>query len=105
MRAPSLQGKVAIVTGGTRGIGREITRVLVADGANAVVCGRDEGRVQRVAAELSRTGPGTCVGKVCDVRRYDQVEALVRHAAETFGGLDILVNNAPHSHAGSWGGG
>ncbi len=94
MRKPSLQGKVAVVTGGTRGIGREIARALVGEGADVVICGRDKGLAERVGADLSRSGPGRCAGMACDVRRYSEVEALMRHATETFGGLDILVNNA-----------
>ncbi len=94
MRTPNVQEKVAVVTGGTRGIGREIARALVAERANIVICGRDGRQADEVAAEISRTGPGRCAGMACDVRRYDQVEALMRHAAETFGGLDILINNA-----------
>jgi NAD(P)-dependent dehydrogenase (short-subunit alcohol dehydrogenase family) len=88
------QGKVAVVTGGTRGIGLGISRALVAERINVLICGRDASRTGQVAAEISRIGPGRCAGTACDVRRYDQVEALMRHAAETFGGLDILVNNA-----------
>ncbi|MEK6716609.1 MAG: SDR family NAD(P)-dependent oxidoreductase, partial [candidate division NC10 bacterium] len=82
------------MTGGTRGIGREIARALVAERGSVIICGRDGRRAEEVAAELSRTGPGKCAGTACDVRRYAEVEALMRHAAETFGGLDILVNNA-----------
>ncbi len=94
MRSVNLQGKVAVVTGGTRGIGREVARALVVEGADVVICGRNGNRAGPVAAEISRIGPGRCAGTVCDVRRYDEVEALMRHAAENFGGLDILVNNA-----------
>ena len=94
MRTPSVQGKVAVVTGGTRGIGREIARALVAERGSVIICGRDRRRAEEVAAQLSRIGPGKCAGTACDVRRYGDVEALMRHAAETFGGLDILINNA-----------
>jgi NAD(P)-dependent dehydrogenase (short-subunit alcohol dehydrogenase family) len=93
-RSPKLQGKVAVVTGGTRGIGREIARALVGVGADVVICGRDKGLAEQVGADLSSGGPGRCAGIVCDVRRYGEVEALMRKAGETFGGLDILVNNA-----------
>jgi 3-oxoacyl-[acyl-carrier protein] reductase len=94
MRKADIQGKTAVVTGGTRGIGLEIARALVTEGAHVVICGRDAQRAEAAAAELSRSGPGKCAGIGCDVKRYAAVEALMRHAAETYGGLDILVNNA-----------
>ncbi len=94
MGSASLQGKIGVVTGGTRGIGREIARALVGEGADVIICGRDKGLAEQVGAGLSKDGPGRCAGIACDVRRYGEVETLMRHAAETFGGLDILVNNA-----------
>jgi 3-oxoacyl-[acyl-carrier protein] reductase len=94
MDMPSLQGKVAVVTGGTRGIGRAIAAVLSGQGGNVLICGRSGTEAERVAVELTRQGPGKCAGTTCDVRRYEQVEAMMGRAAETFGGLDILVNNA-----------
>lgn len=94
MRTLNLGGKVAVVTGGTRGIGRAIARALAAERVNVVIGGRDGARAEQAAAEISRPGPGRCAGVACDVRHYGEVEALMRHAAETFGGLDILVNNA-----------
>ncbi|HSB72663.1 MAG TPA: SDR family oxidoreductase [Candidatus Methylomirabilis sp.] len=90
----SLRGKVAVVTGGTRGIGRAVGAALLTRGANVLICGRSAAEAERVAADLTRHGPGKCAGTVCDVRRYDQVEALMRHAGQTLGGLDVLVNNA-----------
>ena len=94
MRIPNLRGKVAIVTGGTRGLGREIARALVRGAADVVICGRNKAPAEQAGAELSREGPGRCAGIACDVRRYAEVEGLMRHTAEAFGGLDILVNNA-----------
>jgi len=94
MKRPSLQGKVAVVTGGTRGIGQAIARALVGEHADVVICGRDKAQVEQAGEDLAQRGPGRSAGIACDVRRYADVEALMRHAAETFGGLDILVNNA-----------
>jgi NAD(P)-dependent dehydrogenase (short-subunit alcohol dehydrogenase family) len=59
-----------------------------------LICGRSATEAERAAADLTRLGPGACAGTACDVRQYDQVEAMMRRAAETFGGLDVLVNNA-----------
>lgn len=90
----NLEGKVAVVTGGTRGIGRAIAATLSGQGVNVLICGRSGSEAERVAADLTRHGPGKCAGTHCDVRRYEQVEAMMGQAAETFGGLDVLVNNA-----------
>jgi 3-oxoacyl-[acyl-carrier protein] reductase len=86
----ALNGKVAVVTGGTRGIGRAIARALLDEGARVVVGARTESDVERVAEEL---GDGAR-GVVCDVRDPADCQALVDAATESFGGLDILVNNA-----------
>ncbi len=85
-----LEGHVAIVTGGTRGIGLAITRGYVARGARVVVSGRSQSHLDAVAAEL-----GDAVAVVRgDVADPDVAVTLVRTAAERFGGLDSLVNNA-----------
>jgi 3-oxoacyl-[acyl-carrier protein] reductase len=86
-------GKVALVTGSTRGIGRNIAEALAKQGATVVVSGRQEKDVARVVDEMK--GNGTSVlGSACDVRNYEEVEALMKFAVEESGGLDILVNNA-----------
>ncbi|MDI6908449.1 SDR family oxidoreductase [Nocardioides sp.] len=78
-----LSGRVALVTGGTRGIGLGITRSLLAAGASVVTCSRSE----------VEPAPGT-THRVCDVREPDAVQAMVASVVSSFGGLDILVNNA-----------
>jgi len=85
-----LTGKSAIVTGGTRGIGRAIAKALVSAGANVAITGRIEADVENAISELNKIGPGTTSGYVCDVRNYDQVKSLFA----AFGGVDILINNA-----------
>ncbi len=89
-----LDGKVAVVTGSTAGIGRAIAAALVAEGVRTVISSRSAPDVERTAAELGETGPGRAAGIACDVRDHDQVRRLMAFAAERFGGLDILVNNA-----------
>jgi len=88
-----LDGKVAVVTGGTRGIGWSIARALVREGASVFVCGRDARRVEAAVEELRNNG-GRADGLAADVRRYEDCRRLIAAAAERFGGLDILVNNA-----------
>ncbi|MBM3724628.1 MAG: SDR family oxidoreductase [Acidobacteria bacterium] len=87
-----LEGKTAIVTGGTRGIGFETARELLAHGARVVICGRSE---SSVAAALARLSPADRVaGCAADVSDPVQVERLFQLGAERFGAIHILVNNA-----------
>jgi dehydrogenase/reductase SDR family protein 4 len=89
----SLAGKVAIVTGGGRGIGKSITKHFVAAGANVVIASRKLEVLQATAAELSDM-PGRihCVG--CHVGRREEIENLVAETESVFGPVDILVNNS-----------
>ena len=97
-----LDGRVAIVTGAGRGIGREHALALAREGAAVVVNdhgvslageGTAETPAQEVVAEIESLG-GRAVANTADVADFDQAEAMVRQALETFGGLDVLVNNA-----------
>ena len=89
-----LNGKTALVTGSTKGIGRAIAEALVREGMNVCVSARKTDEVERTVRELSGVGEGRVTGVVCDVRDYDEVKALVEHTVAEFGGLDVLVNNA-----------
>ena len=89
-----LSGKVAIVTGGTKGIGRATAEVLITAGVNVSICARREEELHEVVSDLNQIGESGATGTVCDVRNYDDVTALFDHTVETFGGIDILVNNA-----------
>lgn len=89
----ALTGSVAVVTGGTRGIGRAIAATLLGMGATVVVTGRHAGKVETAARELSGSS-GECEGVACDVRNLDSVEALGRHLGVQYGRVNILVNNA-----------
>lgn len=88
-----LKGKVAIVTGGSRGIGRAIALRLAAAGAEIAVCARNGEAAAQTAALVSEAG-GRCVSRSVDVTDADQVKALVDEVLSSFGRLDILVNNA-----------
>src|SRR5713226_6156605 len=90
-----LKDKVAVVTGGTRGIGYSIAEAFLAEGAKAFICGRDAAHLKAALDGLGRRHSGDRVdGIVADVCRYGDCRRLIERAAERFGGLDILVNNA-----------
>ncbi len=87
-------GKVAVITGGSRGIGFRIAEKLLEHGASVVICSRQESSVLQATEALERLAAGRVAGMAADVREYDQVEQLMGLAEKKFGGLDILVNNA-----------
>lgn len=90
----NLTGKSAIVTGGTKGIGRGIAEALVRAGVNVCISARHEEEIERAVSEMGDLSEASVVGAVCDVRVYEEVQALIAHAASEFGGVDILINNA-----------
>ena len=92
--ARSLRGQVAIVTGGSRGIGYAIAHALVAAGVNVTITGRQEGHLSEARPRLEGAGPGGIETLRADVRRYAEVEHVVTATVARFGGLDILINNA-----------
>ena len=89
----SLQGKVAFVTGGSRGIGRACALVLAEAGADVAVGGRDEARLGAVAAEIEASGRKALPVSV-DLTQPDQIKTAFAQVMSAFGRLDILVNNA-----------
>jgi 3-oxoacyl-[acyl-carrier protein] reductase len=86
--------RVAIVTGGTRGIGRAIVRALTGDGWAVVLTGRDAERVEAAVRDLAGGGGRSLLGVVADVGRGEDVQRMVSQAQERFGRIDLLVNNA-----------
>ncbi len=84
------ENKIALVTGGSRGIGMACARVLAERGAKVVICGRDADCLNRAVNEIG----GTCRGIPCDVSCPEAVKRLVEDVVDTQGGLHILVNNA-----------
>jgi NAD(P)-dependent dehydrogenase (short-subunit alcohol dehydrogenase family) len=89
-----LDGKVALVTGGTRGLGRQMVSALARCGAEVIVTGRRQDACDAVAAEVETESGHTAVGIACHVGRWNEIDALVGTAYERFGRVDILVNNA-----------
>jgi 3-oxoacyl-[acyl-carrier protein] reductase len=89
-----LSQQVCLVTGGTRGIGRAIAKMLLLEGAAVAICGQRQESVDRAVAELAAETAGKVRGKVADVRSHEQVAELFRFVDAEFGALDVLVNNA-----------
>jgi len=89
-----LQGRRAVVTGGTRGIGKAIARRLAAEGVDVVVSGRDAERAQQAATELAHQSGRRVLPFVADSRDDEAVRRLIDHTVAELGGVDILVNNA-----------
>jgi 3-oxoacyl-[acyl-carrier protein] reductase len=86
-------GKVAVVTGGSRGIGRAIAFMLAAEGAKVMICSRRQEAAEMVASEIRSVG-GEGAAVRADIARRPEVEGLIAGCVERFGRLDILVNNA-----------
>jgi NAD(P)-dependent dehydrogenase (short-subunit alcohol dehydrogenase family) len=89
-----LDGKTAVVTGGSKGIGYSIGEYLARAGANVVISARNADEVKAAADRLNALGAGTVVGVQADVRSYEDVQRMIAAAAELGDGLDILINNA-----------
>lgn len=88
-----LRGKVALVTGGGRGIGKFIACGLAEAGADLVLASRKIQNCQEVARELERLGVHAVAGQ-CDMEKAEDIEKLVETTMKSFGRIDILVNNA-----------
>jgi NAD(P)-dependent dehydrogenase (short-subunit alcohol dehydrogenase family) len=89
-----LDGKTAVVTGGSKGIGYSIGEYLAQAGANVVISARNAGEVKAAAERLNGLGAGTVIGVQADVRSYEDVQRMIAVAVELGDGLDILINNA-----------
>ncbi|MGB8886837.1 MAG: SDR family oxidoreductase [Candidatus Korobacteraceae bacterium] len=94
-----LRGKVAVVTGGSRGIGFAIARTLALEGCNVVITGRDAAVLKKSATQISKLAAGGAqppqvVALACDVRDPESVASLFAEVKQRFGKVDILVNNA-----------
>jgi len=89
-----LSGKVAIVTGASRGIGRAIAERLLTEGAQVAICGRDAKTLSRAASEMEANARGRVLAEVADIASPDQVRKFFQSVDARFAGLDILINNA-----------
>lgn len=91
--SPLLEGKVAVITGSSRGLGLAIAQVYAREGAAVVLVGRSMGSLEKARAQLAAQGAKVSAF-AADVSNLEEVKALAAHAAQTFGKIDIWVNNA-----------
>jgi len=89
----NIEGKVVVITGASSGLGEATARMLSAQGALVALGARRAGRIQSLAGELNSSG-GKALAVTTDVTRADQVKALVDAAAQAFGRIDVMINNA-----------
>ena len=95
----SFEGKVVLITGGSRGLGLALARVFAEEGAHLALLARGEDELARAAAELRANGTQVLT-LPCDVRKREEVRSAVAEVASHFGSLDVLVNNAGVIQAG-----
>ena len=95
-----IHGRSAIVTGGGRGIGREVARTLLEAGARVAICARTQASLEQTRDELATKTGGEVLAVVADMAVAADVERLARTATERFGAVDILVNNAGQMYSG-----
>ena len=95
-----IQGKTALITGGSKGIGYGVAEALVKEGMNVVITSRTKDEVEQAANDLGELGGGKALGLACDVRNLDEQKSVVKRAVDEFGSLDVLIANAGVGHFG-----
>lgn len=94
LRDGALEDKVIVVTGGGSGLGKSMTKYFLELGAQVAITSRDLEKLQTTAKELETETGGKCLAVQCDVRHYEQVETMLKQVLDTFGKVDVLLNNA-----------
>ncbi len=94
LRDDALKGKTIVVTGGGSGLGKSMTTYFMELGANVVITSRNLEKLEQVKVELEEKTGSKCLALACDVRNIEEVEAMHQKAIETFGKVDVLLNNA-----------
>jgi len=95
-----IKGKVAVVTGASRGIGRETARQFLEEGVRVVICGRNAEALERTRAELAQQTGGEIHAVVADMTKPGDIARLIETATQKLGGVDILINNAGQMYSG-----
>ena len=96
-----LEGKVALVTAASKGLGRAIATELAREGASVVISSRDEEALARTAAEIREETNADVDHRAADLTSAEEIGALISHAVDRFGGIDVLVNNTGGPPAGT----
>ncbi len=94
LRDNALEGKVIVVTGGGSGLGKAMTKYFLELGAKVAITSRDLEKLKNTSKELESETGGTCLPLQCDVRHYEEVEAMLAEVLKNFGKVDVLLNNA-----------
>ena len=94
LRDDALSNKTIVVTGGGSGLGKSMTKYFMELGAKVAITSRNIEKLQNTVKELEEETGGTCLAVQCDVRYYDQVEAMHKQVIDKFGKVDVLLNNA-----------
>lgn len=94
LRDGALEGKTIVITGGGSGLGKAMTKYFMELGAQVAITSRDLEKLKSTASELEAETGGRCLPLACDVRHYDQVEAMLAAVLEAYGKVDVLLNNA-----------
>ena len=94
LRDNALKGKTIVVTGGGSGLGKAMTHYFLELGANVAISSRNLEKLQITVKELEQETGGKCLAVQCDVRHYDEVEAMLKTVLDNFGQVDVLLNNA-----------
>jgi NAD(P)-dependent dehydrogenase (short-subunit alcohol dehydrogenase family) len=94
LRDDALNGKVIVITGGGSGLGKAMTKYFMELGAKVAITSRDIEKLKTTSAELEAETGGTCLPVQCDVRHYEEVEAMLQEVLKAYGKVDVLLNNA-----------
>ena len=94
LRDDALNGKVIVITGGGSGLGKAMTKYFMELGAKVAITSRDIEKLKTTSVELETETGGTCLPVQCDVRHYEEVEAMLQEVLKAYGKVDVLLNNA-----------
>jgi NAD(P)-dependent dehydrogenase (short-subunit alcohol dehydrogenase family) len=94
LRDDALNGKVIVITGGGSGLGKAMTKYFMELGAKVAITSRDIEKLKTTSAELEAETGGICLPVQCDVRHYEEVEAMLQEVLKVYGKVDVLLNNA-----------